>query len=157
MGPTAAKALRRVRGWLGQGANDMWHGFPVAPEGKPFLTGLGRKGVTSIHDLTRWSRTAPAEVVPLEGLVATQPNVSVRDVAAYLENPDLKQERGFYGKSGALVDLPLVVRWDGTDYIHDGHHRLTAARLSGEDQATVRLLDLDARGCTLWAANRSKR
>ncbi len=156
MEPRAAKALRRVRRWMANGGTEMWHGFPVAPEGKPFLTGRGRKGVTSIYDLTRWSRTAPAEVVPLEGLVATQPNVNLRDVAAYLENPNLKEERGYYGKSGALVDLPLVVRWDGTDYIHDGHHRLTAARLSGENEATVRMLDLDARGQAAWATRRAR-
>jgi hypothetical protein len=45
---------------------------------------------------------------------------------------------------GALIDLPIIVKMGGELFVHDGHHRLSAAHLRGEATARVRLVDLDA-------------
>jgi hypothetical protein len=42
---------------------------------------------------------------------------------------------------GLLVDYPVIVRANGREYIHDGHHRLTAAKQDGETAVKARVVD----------------
>lgn len=101
---------------------------------------------------------APVKKIPIDGLVATQPTVAEKGVEGYMRGE--KASPGRRNDVGLLTDKPLVVQRDGVRYIHDGHHRLTADKLEGKQEAEVRLLDLDDPVTTRtplasWARRRS--
>jgi hypothetical protein len=70
--------------------------------------------------------------------IATQRTVSPRIVAQYVADP---LSRSYVLRSA----YPLIVERDGCRYIADGHHRIVAARLRGDDTITVWLTPLDGR------------
>lgn len=96
---------------------------------------------------------APTKKIELSDLVATQPTVDPDEVAWFVDNPAFRAPVGTRNKFGLLIDLPLVVQRGGQELIHDGHHRLSAAVVRGEQTAEVRYLDLDLDGPALarWA------
>lgn len=71
--------------------------------------------------------------INLDDLQAMQNRVDPNKVQAIRGNPDAK------GKPA------VVVRYGGTNYIADGHHRLTAAWLDGADKAKVKFKDIGRR------------
>lgn len=94
--------------------------------------------------VARRSVTAPIALVKLTDLVAIQGTINPERVGHHLEDPRLYQPGARAPGHGLLVDRPVVVRKGGVLYIHDGHHRLTAAHLRGATTAKVRFVDLDA-------------
>lgn len=72
----------------------------------------------------------PAKTVNLDDLTAMQNRVDTGKVKAIAAN-------------GASGKLPVVIQHDGKKYIADGHHRLAAAWLNGEDSAKVRFKNLE--------------
>lgn len=93
--------------------------------------------------LSREIREAPVVDVPLDGIRTIQKSVNADRVAQYLRDPGLTP-KGAIGKHGGPIDLPIIVRVGGTRYAHDGHHRLSAAKLSGDTTIKARYVDLDA-------------
>lgn len=88
---------------------------------------------------------APVRRVRLALLHAIQTEVLAERVLDFIVDPGLVPEGHRDARHGGLVDLPVVVRWRGVHYIHDGHHRLTACWVLGGHEAQVRLVNFDAR------------
>lgn len=77
------------------------------------------------------SEKLPKRKVKLSELTATQNRVDTGKVKAIAEN----------GAKGGKA--PVVVQHNGKKLIADGHHRLTADWLNGEDEAEVHFKDLE--------------
>lgn len=75
--------------------------------------------------------TLPKQKVKLADLVATQNRVEHGKVEAIM---------GTMAKAGSL---PVVVRFGGKDHIADGHHRLAAHWMNGDDEADVHFKDIE--------------
>ena len=73
--------------------------------------------------------TSRIETLPIRELYATQPTV----------NADFAETTSSAG------EFPFVVRKDGKLFVKDGHHRITKAAESGEQNVKTRFLDLDGR------------
>lgn len=89
---------------------------------------------------------APVEQVPVASLVAIQHTINAERVAQYVQKINLRRRGTRDPRHGGLIDLPIVVRIGGTNYLHDGHHRVTADKLLGARLVTVRYVDLDQEG-----------
>ena len=74
------------------------------------------------------SDNAPTDVVVLNNLHGSQTRVTKAGL-----RKDAESDR----------KLPLVVQSNGIQYIQDGHHRLTKAKLRGDETTQVRLVKLD--------------
>lgn len=81
--------------------------------------------------------------VPLAALTAVQRTVNAERLEKHLGDPNLIP-KGTKGDHRGLVDHPTVVRLGGKHYIHDGHHRATAALVRGDKDILARVVDLDA-------------
>lgn len=77
------------------------------------------------------SNKLPEAEVPMDSLVAMQDRVDPKKVEA------IRSSDSAGGK------LPVVVQHNGKNYIADGHHRLAAQWLDGEEKAKVRVKDLE--------------
>ena len=111
--------------------------FPMA-ERAVYLAAIRGKGVA---DRTH---TAPVGRIRLDALKGIQLTVNRERLAQHMRDPELVPAGQRAPGHGMRVDLPVVVRVGGHYCIHDGHHRLSAARLRGETSARVRFIDLDA-------------
>ncbi len=111
----------------------------------PFKVGSKKdyKNAHSNHEINTRIEDAPFKLVKLDNLVAIQGSVHADEVARYIDNPERKEQGERHTKHGGLVDMPIVIRKNGREYIHDGHHRLTAAKLSGDSSSRVRFVDFD--------------
>lgn len=111
--------------------------FPVADR-EAYKASIARAGVAG--------RTIGADVVEvaIASLKAIQRTVSDARLLQY-ERGDVPLVPGIRAAGhGAIVDVPIVVRIGGQNYLHDGHHRTVAAWLAGADFVSARLIDLDA-------------
>jgi len=104
------------------------HQFFRDVTGKPFHS--DRSATRMLNILMAENDYLDVEI-PINRLNATQDEVN----ADYL---DAAKKRMGDGR-----DLPAVVKYQGSYYVADGHHRLMAAATSGAVQARVRLFDLD--------------
>jgi hypothetical protein len=82
----------------------------------------------------------PVKTVDLNAIYAMQNRVDEGKVRSIM---DVRRNRAAAGADGGK--MPIVVRMDGRDYIADGHHRLAASWLAGDDTADVKFKDLTAR------------
>lgn len=89
------------------------------------------------------AETAPVEHVPIKDLRAIQRSVNEERVHQYVKDPKTTPTGKRAPGHGGLVDLPLVVRVNGEMCLHDGHHRVTAAKLRGKTHVRARVVDLD--------------
>lgn len=87
---------------------------------------------------------AKKRYVRVATLTATQPRVGRDLVAKFIGNPDADADKpaGSHDgndrmPAGLPGDRPYVVEADGTRYVWDGHHRLTADQLRGVDKVKV--------------------
>lgn len=135
-------------------ADDIDHGWPSVPhDERPYLQSHG--GPLSHRQLSEMSHGAPVQMVRLADLTATQESVGSDEVERYVEDPERKLKKGVVNpKNGMLIDMPLVVLWRDEAYIHDGHHRLFAARTQGDEEAPARVVDADAAAFAKWAERR---
>ncbi len=86
-------------------------------------------------------RKAAIETIPIQGLRAIQHSVRPERVRQYIDNPNLSA--GEKSEAGTPADVPVVVQYQGNRYIHDGHHRIVAAKLLGDHAIKARLAKLD--------------
>lgn len=93
---------------------------------------------------------APVEEVPLDRLRGVQRGVRRDKLISYL-NSGGDAEPGKASDNGYPRDLPIVVRTGGRLYIHDGHHRLTAHWLLGDEAAKARVVTIDRANLGKWA------
>jgi uncharacterized ParB-like nuclease family protein len=92
----------------------------------------------------RVNKTKPT-TVPLDQLSAFQGTVNAERVAQYAHDPGMVPEGKRAVHTGQLVDLPVVVRLEGRSIVHDGNHRVAAAKMRGEKTIRARVIDLDSR------------
>ncbi len=115
------------------------HGVSV-----PFKVG-NKKAYKSKHsnrEINLAIESAPIRVVPLDRIVAIQHSVKPEKVEEYINNPVVPAGRRDR-HHGGLTDFPIVIQQDGVLYAHDGHHRLTAAKLNGDTSSPARFVDFD--------------
>jgi hypothetical protein len=91
------------------------------------------------------AETAPIEDVQLARLHGVQKTVNAQRLEEHVANPGLTP-KGTRGEHGGKVDMPTVVRVNGVDAIHDGHHRASSAFLRGQKSMKARVVDLDKEG-----------
>lgn len=96
------------------------------------------------RDLNAAIDAAPVASVPLASLHGIQHTVARARVEQYVRNPRLQRRGTRSPDHGGLVDLPIVVRYRGVNYVHDGHHRATADFYRGGRLLECRFVDLDA-------------
>jgi hypothetical protein len=85
--------------------------------------------------------SAKVETVKISDLIGTQPTVRRSTVEAMMSNPYLIRT-GKRNLSGTLEDLPVVVRFEGKNYLQDGHHRVTAKRMVGHSEVIARVIEI---------------
>lgn len=86
---------------------------------------------------------APIETIDLDSLRGIQRTVNVERLSQHLEDENLIPNGQRSPHAGMLTDLPVVVKSGGQHYLHDGHHRATAAWVRGERAIGARLVNLD--------------
>jgi hypothetical protein len=85
----------------------------------------GETGMTS----GKWL-DIPTTLVPIRELIATQPGVLLHALSDEAPTP-VGGDR-----------FPHVIRWQGSLYLEDGHHRVVRARLNGRRAVRARVLAL---------------
>lgn len=108
----------------------------------PYLDRAAYKEHFTNRQINEAIEKAPIKSVPLTGLHAIQHSVKASKVKDYISEPDAVPKGARDPKHKGLVDYPIVIEWDGKRFIHDGHHRLTALKLSGKKAAKMRLVSL---------------
>lgn len=101
-----------------------------------YKTAIKGKGVAKLIS------AAPKEVVPIARLHGIQRTVNSERLGQYVRGE--VQATGNESGAGFPKDLPVVVKTGGNLYLHDGHHRATAAHLRGASEIRARFVDLDA-------------
>jgi SPP1 gp7 family putative phage head morphogenesis protein len=81
------------------------------------------------EDYKAAKKIAQIKTVRLSSLIATEGHVDRNQTSKILS-----------GNAGKSVTLPLVASYEGSLYIMDGHHRLSAAKWKGDIDAEVRLI-----------------
>jgi hypothetical protein len=87
---------------------------------------------------------APVKWIRIAGLHAIQHSIKADRVMEYIQHPDVIREGQRNPVHKGLVDLPIVIQYQGLRFIHDGHHRTTAAWALGEKNVEARYVNLDA-------------
>lgn len=82
--------------------------------------------------------------IRLDAIHGIQHTVNRERLTQHMKDPALIPKGTRSSGSGALIDLPIIVKKNGKYFCHDGHHRLCAAHLRHDPDARVRLVDLDA-------------
>lgn len=142
-----------LKTWAGQMSKD-----PVAAKMKALVPGtsegtakvpfpiVGRETYLSKikgSGIFKRAEDAPKVRVPLDKLTGIQQTVNTERLSKYVDDPKSVKSGTRAPGHGGLIDLPVVVKKDNKLFIHDGHHRLTAAKLRGEPDARVRFVNLD--------------
>jgi len=112
----------------------------------PFPVTDRQQYLKSVHEhgsIAQKTHGAPIALVNLKDLHAIQNTVNDERLVQHLEDPGMVPDGARGAGHGGLVDRPVVVKMGGSMFIHDGHHRLTAAHVRGQETAKVRLVDLD--------------
>jgi hypothetical protein len=94
------------------------------------------------HPIASKTHAASVQRVKLKDLKGIQRTVNQERLHAYLENPNLTPNNKRAIGSGMLIDKPVVVKVGGAMFIHDGHHRITAAHVRGESEIDARVVEL---------------
>lgn len=132
-----ARRSWRMRSLLkGERDGTVRHPFPVTDRDE-YLARIKGKGIVAKVD------TAPIKTVALRDLHGIQKTVNVERLAQHLEDENLVPEGKRSANAGMLIDLPVVVKMGGELFLHDGHHRATAAWVKGERAIGARVVDLD--------------
>jgi hypothetical protein len=138
----ANESREKRQGWrlqsLLKGERDgtVRHPFRVIDR-EDYLAKIKGRGIVKRVD------TAPVDTVDLEGLTGIQKSVNVERLGQHLEDESLIPEGQRSAHAGMLTDLPVIVKSGGQHYVHDGHHRATAAWVRGERAIGARVVDLD--------------
>lgn len=112
------------------------HGFPVVNKNV-------YKSKHSNREINDAIDAAPVKPVPLDQIHAIQYSVKPARVVTFIDRPDAVPPGTTDPKHEGIVDAPIVIKQDGKMYLHDGHHRATAAKLLGDRDIKARLVDFD--------------
>ena len=151
-GPEGAPAMQRWASDVSRPGGSS--ALPATGEGAlrhPFATVPREKYLSMIKpfgSIAKRTHDAPIALVNLHELTGIQESINAERLNQHASNPKLVPEGTRAAGHGGLVDRAVVVRHGGKLYIHDGHHRLTAAVLRGATTAKVRFVDLDGEGST---------
>lgn len=122
--------------------------LPPSPTGRgaevpfPYADRSAYESLHSNHEINAAIEAAPKVIVPIKGLRAIQHSVKVPKLVEHLTRP--REPGARHPDAGTPTDLPIVVQQGGVRYLHDGHHRATAALLMGRKSIRVRLVNFDA-------------
>lgn len=83
---------------------------------------------------------APIQDVPLVSLIGIQASVSRERVASFIKDPNQLPKGKLDADHGGIVDHPVVVQKGDMNFLHDGHHRATAAKLMGKQTIQARVI-----------------
>jgi len=100
------------------------------------------KALASNREINAKIKSAPIEDVSLKDLQAIQHSVKPARVKQYIHHEGGAQIGELHPKAHTPVDHPVVVVANGKKYLHDGHHRATAAALRGEKTVKARVVRL---------------
>jgi hypothetical protein len=114
--------------------------------GMPYADKNAYKGKHSNREINGRIDQAPVRRVPLDGLHAIQHSVRPGRVLTFINDPGAVRPGTHDPEHGGIVDHPIVIHQDGVNYLHDGHHRVTAARLLGDKDIEARYVDFDQKG-----------
>jgi hypothetical protein len=131
-----------------------WPGGPNVATPLRFVDRKAYEALIGNRELNALIEAAPILQVPVASLVAIQHTINAERVAQYIQKLNLRRRGMRDPVHGGLIDLPIVVHLGdaigysggvvgGTNYLHDGHHRVCAAKLLGARLETVRYVDLD--------------
>lgn len=87
---------------------------------------------------------APIKSVPLHKLRSIQGPVERARVAEFIQEPKQLPKGTRDPAHGGLTDIPVVVAKGEHLFLHDGHHRATAAKLLGKQSIQARYVTLPA-------------
>lgn len=108
-----------------------------------------QRGILNV-DLNRGIDSAPVHAIPIDRLKGIQATVSRERVASFIDDPD-QVERGHRDpEHGGKVDYPIVVQKGEHLFLHDGHHRVIAAKLMGHASIDARLVRVESEPGTMW-------
>jgi hypothetical protein len=122
--------------------------LPVSETGKgaavplPYADRANYKKDFTNKQINAAIRHARVETVPIAGLHAIQHSVKADRVAQYIRDPDLRPPGDLHPRAGTPVDHPVEIQYKGKRYLHDGHHRTTAAILEGKKRIQARVARL---------------
>lgn len=85
---------------------------------------------------------APIQQVTLDRLFSDRTTIEADSVRPFIRDPHLVRV-GQRSATGALEDLPVIVRHQGMLFVYDGDHRLAADKLRGLRRTVARVVDLD--------------
>lgn len=123
--------------------------LPVSPTKRgdkvpfPIADKSAYKSKHSNREINHAITNAKIVTVSLKGLHAIQQSIRGHHVASYIDEPELLPKGARHPAAGTPLDAPVVIQQDGKRYIHDGHHRASAALLSGRDSIRARLVNFD--------------
>jgi hypothetical protein len=110
----------------------------------PFADKAAYKDRFSNSEINAAIESAPHRDVPLDQLHSIQHSVKPERVAQYIDHPDAVPEGAEHPTAKTPIDEPVVVKYGGKLFLHDGHHRSAAALLTGKKSIRARLVDLDS-------------
>jgi hypothetical protein len=120
-----------------------WPGGPNPATPFRFIDRKAYEDLIGNRELNALIEAAPVVDVPIVSLVAIQHTINAVRVAQYLEKPNMRRRGMRDPVHGGPIDLPICIHLGGVNYLHDGHHRLTADKLLGARLARCRYVDLD--------------
>jgi hypothetical protein len=126
------------------------HSLPLSKTGHgvkvpfPYAARAAYKTDFSNQEINQAIEDAPVKLIRIAGLHAIQHSVKVDRVLEYIKHHELLLKGTRSPLHKGLVDLPIVIQYQGIRFIHDGHHRTTAAWALGEDNVEARYVNLDA-------------
>lgn len=132
----AAKLARLKPSVTGHGVD---HGFPYADK-------VAYKSKHSNEEINGRIDQASVKAVPIASIHAIQHSVKPGRVLTFINDPGAVAPGTHDPKHHGIVDHPIVIHQDGANYLHDGHHRATAAKLMGDKTIQARYVDFDQKG-----------
>lgn len=148
----SALAFARTRSSKTHSAIVKAENLPDSPTGKgkevpfPYVDRSVYKSRHSNREINHAIEDAPIEDVKVSDLHAIQHSVKKPRLAEYIRHPDAVPIGTRGPRAGVPTDHPIVIRQDGKMMIHDGHHRCTAAFITGEKTIKARVVDFDKKG-----------
>lgn len=109
----------------------------------PYASRIAYKEDFTNQEINQAIENAPVKLIRIAGLHAIQHSVKDDRVNEYVKHPELVLEGQRHPRHKGLVDLPIVIQYQGMRFIHDGHHRTTAAWALGESKIEARFVNLD--------------
>jgi hypothetical protein len=110
----------------------------------PYAARAAYKDDFTNQEINAAIENAPIKLIKIAGLHAIQHSIKPERAEEYIKHPNLLEPGQRSPKHKGLVDVPIVIQYQGLRFLHDGHHRTTAAWALGETKIEARYANLDA-------------